>query len=292
MRQGATLNITGGGLSGGSVTGGNGGSGGNTITPAAGSAIGSAIFLAGSASYTVSSGTVTIADTIGGGVDTQITGGFAKKGAGILELTAANTYVGGTSIDAGLLLANNSTGSATGNGIVTVKNTGTLGGSGFITGAVTVKSGGSIAPGNSPGILTVTGNTVFESGGIFNVQLDGATAGTEYDRLNVVGLVTVTDAILTGTVGYAASAADKLFILTNDGSDGITGTFAGLAEGGTVNLGTYTALITYQGNSATGDLTGGNDIALYSFAVIPEPATMALLAMGGVALMIRRRRRA
>ena len=59
--------------------------------------------------------TYEIDGTIGGSGGT-----LNKTGTGTLDLTGNNTYTGNTAISAGTLLVNNTTGSATGNGTVTV----------------------------------------------------------------------------------------------------------------------------------------------------------------------------
>lgn len=82
-----------------------------------------------------------------------------KTGAGVVNLSraAGNTYDGGTIVTAGTLLVNNTTGSATGTGTVTVNSGATLGGEGFISGATSVS--GSVSPGNSGiGTLSVANN--------------------------------------------------------------------------------------------------------------------------------------
>ncbi|MCW1921485.1 autotransporter-associated beta strand repeat-containing protein [Luteolibacter arcticus] len=88
-------------------------------------------------------------------VGTGSSGSLSKKGSGSLSLSAANSYLGGTNVNAGVLLATNVSGSATGTGPVVVNTGGTLGGNGNIDGAVTVTAGGTVAPGTSVGTLTV-----------------------------------------------------------------------------------------------------------------------------------------
>lgn len=78
-----------------------------------------------------------------------------KAGAGILILTNANTYSGGTVINAGTLKVNNGAGSATGSGNVTVNSGAVLGGNGLVAGAVTVNTGAVVAAGNGVGSLAL-----------------------------------------------------------------------------------------------------------------------------------------
>ncbi|RYD20119.1 MAG: hypothetical protein EOP88_16360, partial [Verrucomicrobiaceae bacterium] len=89
-------------------------------------------------------------------VGMQGTGELRKVGGGTLDLRGASTYSGMTQIYEGTLLANNTTGSATGSGDVIVHVGGTLGGNGFISG--NVFNGGRVAPGNSPGTLHIGGD--------------------------------------------------------------------------------------------------------------------------------------
>ncbi len=91
------------------------------------------------------------------------TGSLIKTGPGTLVLTAANSFNGGTTINAGTLIAGNASGSATGPGNVTLIG-GTLSGTGIISGNVIGIAGTphAISPGGSSaagviGTLTIGG---------------------------------------------------------------------------------------------------------------------------------------
>jgi autotransporter-associated beta strand protein len=283
LRKGATVTITDGGISGNTLTAGAGGAknsgfgGGTGATDGGpGSAIGQAIFLAGSATYQVSANnTVTIADTFGGGANALITGGFTKTGAGTLALSGSNSYTGGTIVSDGTLLANNSSGSATGTGTVTVNSGGKLGGTGTISGAVTVNSGGTLAPGVSPGILT-SGNVSFASGSTFSVEITGATEGSQYDQLNVTGTVALNNATISVSGAYVPAVGESFVIINNDGADAVTGTFNSLPEGSIVTMNGVTRKLTYIGGT-------GNDVVLLATPeiAVQQPADTELVNGAG-----------
>jgi autotransporter-associated beta strand protein len=293
VRQGATVTIEGGSISGGGAFGGNDGTGTDGGTRK-GQGIGTGIFLAGSATYNVTAGkTVSISDTIGGGVDAQITGGFTKGGSGTLALSGANSYVGGTTVAAGTLLANNTTGSATGTGVIQVNDTGTLGGTGSVAGAVSVLAGGTLAPGASIGTLN-TGTVSLAAGSLFSAEIDAALSGRNADLLNVTGGVSLGGSSLSlAVVNYDDIMGGPMtfLLISNDGSDAISGSFAsvmGLAAG-------YTATLNYafSGTDALGRVGSGNDVAVtlsYSPTNVPGPLpVLGALAAFGWNRKIRRR---
>jgi autotransporter-associated beta strand protein len=222
--------------------------------------------------------------------------GFTKTGAGIMSLTAVNTYTGPTTVNAGTLAVNGSITSP-----VTVNSGGTLAGSGTVSQAVTVNSGGKLAPGNSPGVLTVAGPVTFLTGSTFAVQLNGNTPGntaTNHSQLVVSGAATSLDlggSTLSGTLGYTPApgpTGDKLFIaVLTDPLSTVLNTFNGVPQDGVVTLGTYTAHVSYTGDSASGNLTGGNDVVVYNFTPVPEPTTAAVFAAVGLYGVRRVRRR-
>ncbi|MDH6168342.1 fibronectin-binding autotransporter adhesin [Variovorax boronicumulans] len=144
-----------------------------------------------------SGGDSTLSGTVSG------TGGsVVKVGGGTLVLTGANTYTGGTTVAAGTLRVNNTSGSGTGTGAVQVQSGATLAGSGSIAGAVTIGKGGILAAGNSPGTLTV-GTLTLAGGSVLNYELGqaGVPGGALNDLINVTG-----DLQLDGTLNIAQSA--------------------------------------------------------------------------------------
>jgi autotransporter-associated beta strand protein len=234
-----------------------------------------------------SGGTFTIANVIANSTGTSGGArGLTKLGTGTLILNNTNTYTGATTVSTGTLVVN---GSISTSSLTTVATGATIGGSGTI-GALTVSSGGFINPGNSPGILNVSGN--YTQTGLYTAEITGLTAGTEHDQINVTGTVDITGGSLTASFTAGTYAAnDLIFILLNDGADAITGTYSGLAQGATVtSYGGFNWNISYVANSGgSPSFTGGNDIALMAEA-IPEPKT-ALLGVLGLLLLLRRRRK-
>jgi fibronectin-binding autotransporter adhesin len=190
---------------------------------------------------------------------------FTKAGTGAITLNAANTYTGSTQISAGTLLVD---GSIADSLQTLVASGGTLGGHGAV-GDVVVQSGGTLAPGDSQstsslGVLT-TGDVTLNSAAHLAIELGGATPGL-YDQLKVHGTVSLDGAVLDGTLfgNFMPTAGESFTVIDNDGTDAVNGTFAGLADGATTNIGGTAFSISYHG----GD---GNDVTLTAAAVQQAP---------------------
>lgn len=126
------------------------------------------------------------------------TGSVSQIGSGTTILTGANTYTGGTTVNAGKLVVEGSLG----NTETTVNSGGTLGGSGSIGGAVIVADGGVLAPGSSPGTLTV-GSLSLSSGSILDYELGqaGIVGGGVNDLIEVTGALTLDGSLNITDVG-------------------------------------------------------------------------------------------
>ena len=110
-----------------------------------------------------------------------------------------------------------------GNGQLRVWRSGTLDGDGTIEGDV--RSHGFVAPGNSTGVLTITGNYTQHDDGYISVEIFGLNQGAEYDLLDVGGaadLAGVLEVDVTDS-GYTPALGDTFEILR--AADGVFGFF-------------------------------------------------------------------
>ena len=114
---------------------------------------------------------------------------------------------------------------------------------------LSVQSGATLA---GSGNVNVT-NFTLSTGSTFAVSI---ASGTSYTQANVAGAVTLGGATLTVSLGSFTPTANSVYVIVNNtGSGKITDSFAGLANGATVTVGTVNFKIFYNG----GD---GNDVVL------------------------------
>jgi hypothetical protein len=106
---------------------------------------------------------------------------------------------------------------------------GNCSGTGTITGNVN-NSGGTVAPGNSPGILTFDGDLTMGSAATYAVEIGGMSAGDEHDKLVVTGMANL-DGTMTvelidlGSGVFAPQAGDRFDVIDFGTVDG---TFANI----------------------------------------------------------------
>ena len=188
-----------------------------------------------------------------GGVITG-SAGLTTEGSGVLDLTGTNTYTGGTTVSAGTLLVDGAVA-----GSVAVSSGATLGGIGTV-GSITTTAG-TVSPGDSStatGVLTDTGSLTLDSSSNFDVSINGATAGTNYDQLiagGTGGTVNLAGAMLNVSIGsFTPAAGEQFTILDNTSGSAITGTFAGLTEGATLTVSGFKFTISYAGGSDSQDV--------------------------------------
>ena len=199
----------------------------------------------------------------------------ASSNAGTMQINSNTlTLSGGYTQTAGSLLLGTSVAApaniAVGAGGMLV-NGGTLGGSGVITGNVSMGAA-TLAPGYSPGSLTISGNLTLGATSTTTIELGGTTSGSGFDVINVGGTVTLGGTLNVNQFGGFVPVAGNTFnYLTFGGS---AGNFA------TVN---YNAPVNAWGLTNT-QLAGAWQLAMTGVVatttttVVPATATVASTA--------------
>lgn len=178
---------------------------------------------------------------------------------------------------------------------------GILGGDGIIQAAasgVMIGNRGTLTGGTlgSVGSLEIQGILSFSAGGKLTVDLNSSGEG---DRINLLGMINVTDAILGGSwSGGTPSLGQPFWLVTNDETDEIFGRFANVTQEspyvhlfpeaeGWVSFGGQEFAVFYHADYEGETFTGGNDLALKA---VPEPSA-AMLLTGAVLFSLARRPR-
>jgi len=169
-------------------------------------------------------------------------GGFTNSGtvnvnAGTLDLAGGYTDAGGALVMGG--------GGITAPAAGLTLTTGTLGGTGTLTGNVI--HNGTLNVGSSPGTLTIAGDLTLGAGSTLNIELGGTTQGVNYDLLQVSGTANLNGTMNVSLFGGFTGAAGDLFDVITFASR--TGDFAtvnfpsGYSMSATPNAGFYQLLI-------------------------------------------------
>jgi autotransporter-associated beta strand protein len=237
--------------------------------------------------------------SVSGGISS---GAITKSGTGTLELSgSASNYAGGTTISAGTLLANNTSGSATGTSAVIVQSTGRLGGSGTISGAVEVN--GTLSPGalgTNPGTGSfeplTTGNQNWKDGGKYEAELNATDPVTTHDQVALANLtqpVSSTFTIQVIEIGGGALALNTWIPIATSATGIINGGFDAskfiLTD---LTNPSQTFDIRASGAGSDGDNFGVGFAVEIEATPAPEPTSVLLFGAGLSSLLLARRRRA
>ncbi|HUL51081.1 MAG TPA: hypothetical protein VLU94_00715 [Candidatus Nitrosotalea sp.] len=180
------------------------------------------------------------------------TTGLIQVDTGTLQLPSGFTNTSGTlRLNGGTLNANGTLGFIGG----TLEGDGTLG--------ANTLTGGTITPGQSgPGILRFNAGLNLSSNATVILSGTGTIPGTQYDQLSVIGAVSLDNATLQVTSLPNVPGGTTFTIIANDGTDPVNGTFNGLTENSSLNVGGQSFRIHYAGSS-------GNDVTLVRDALPP-----------------------
>jgi len=213
--------------------------------------------------------------TVGGGtLLVDGTAGVTTVNSGTSTVNSGGV-IGNAVINGSLLSVNGTAGN------ITVNTGGTLGGSGSV--GDVLLNGGTLSPGNSPGLLTTS--SLDASNGNFIFQLGAPiTRGVTYDAIDVTNLLklgTNTTWQFQIDNGYVFQMNDA-YDLFNWGSIDTTGFDITIFQTALPNLDSANTNLQWDTNNFTTDGT---------IMIIPEPSPFGLLVLGGTALYALRRLR-
>lgn len=144
---------------------------------------------------------------------------------------------------------------------------GVLKGTGIVSGSLFVSDGGVVAPGMSPGCLTVGSLSLY---GEYQVEIGGKEACVGHDQIKVTSVGSYSAQVINAKLSvygfgdFVQTKGDQFVIIDVAGTDQVTGTFKDLPEGAEVKAGNAVFTISYKG----GD---GNDVVLTAQNSVAAP---------------------
>ncbi len=226
--------------------------GSGTVTISSGT-----VNVSGASSYSVgttvlSSGTLGVGTTINSTSFLQIGGSLVLNGGGVLSLGTIDIQ-GGSVQGTGLIHAN-------------------------------VDNSGLISPGlASQAKIDIHGDVALLSASHFLAEIGGVNQGTDYDWLEITGSVALDGTLIVELVdGFDASiqVGDTFTVLS---ASSLSGSVANAAHGETITIGAIELQVNYGPNSSF----GANSVVI-STALVPEPSTLEMVAVGVVVTLTRR----
>lgn len=205
--------------------------------------------------------------------------GISKDGAGTLRLSGNNSYTGATVVSAGTLVVNGNISTS----VSLTAEAGTALGGGGTLGTATIS--GSLAPGNSIGILTAEGNVTWNSnsGNAWFFEL-----GTASVDLATAGLGSDNDLLLIANGADFLKGSGSAF--TFDFADtGALGWYKLVDWDGTTNFAATDFVATNLDAGLSGTFTVDSGTSALYLNVIPEPSAAVLIGLGGPLVLLRRR---
>lgn len=200
------------------------------------------------------------------GIEDKIVDGIDQAGLGLVRLKNGQVYVSHSS-EVGPQGSAGSIGRAI--GLASSGDTLHIAGGSYSGSVDTTSKALTLELGASPGQVTINGNLALDGNDTLHMEINGVTtAGTDFDQLVVNGTVNLGGATLS-TVGSTVSASNgqSVEIVSNDGSDPVSNTFLGLANGATLLVNGQLFEIFYDG----GD---GNDVTLTRIPSAPPPSVV------------------
>jgi hypothetical protein len=135
-------------------------------------------------------------------------------------------------------------------------------------------SAGVLAPGQSAGSTTITGNYTQQDAGVLEIEIGGTLPASEHDFVDVLGAVTLGSQLQLSLIDGFVPGPENIFTVLSAAGN-IAGAFSNAASG--QRLTTIGGLGSFLVHYGMGSAFNPRQIVLTNFqSRIPEPTTLAL----------------